>query len=165
MTAADSSPTAGSLSDANVLQGSVTNKKMTDTYGLHLTLRIAGVERRAAMNGAQAVADLLTTLVDRIGMRILAGPLTGEEAGDADHSGWSGVVILYESHAAIHTYPERGEAFLDVFSCKDYSVALVRDVLAEFLGDFCVVEELIQDRGHHWDAGVQREMAGWRGRR
>ena len=138
---------------------------MTDTYGLHLTLRIAGIERRAALNGAKPVADFLTTLVDRIGMRILAGPLTGEETGDPERRGWSGVVILYESHAAIHVYPELGEAFLDVFSCKDFSVETVREILGEFLGDFCVVEEHILDRGHHWDADVKREMSGWLARR
>ncbi len=138
---------------------------MTDTYGLHLTLRIAGIERRSALTGAKPVADFLTTLVDRIGMRILAGPLTGEETGDPERRGWSGVVILYESHAAIHVYPELGEAFLDVFSCKDFSVQAVRETLGDFLGDFCVVEEHVLDRGHHWDAGVKREMSGWLARR
>jgi S-adenosylmethionine decarboxylase proenzyme len=32
--------------------------------------------------------------------------------------GVSGVVVISESHAAIHTWPERGFAAVDVFSCN-----------------------------------------------
>ncbi|MBF0292890.1 MAG: adenosylmethionine decarboxylase, partial [Nitrospinae bacterium] len=31
--------------------------------------------------------------------------------------GVSGVVVIAESHAAIHTWPERGIASVDIFSC------------------------------------------------
>lgn len=131
------------------------------TYGQHLTLRIANVENRSALNGAENVRELLTTLVRRIGMRILAGPLVGVEDGPPDHQGVSGVVILYESHAAIHTYPEVGQAFLDVFSCKPYDVDLVKGVLSEFIGSFDIVEKNEFDRGIHWSTSVERELTKW----
>lgn len=131
------------------------------TYGQHLTLRISNVEHRSALNGADNVRELLTTLVRRIGMRILAGPLVGVEDGPPDHQGVSGVVILYESHAAIHTYPEVGQAFLDVFSCKSYDVETVSEVLREFIGNFDIVEKTEFDRGIHWSTSVEREMNRW----
>ena len=134
------------------------------TYGKHLTLRISEVSRRETLDGP-GIGEILTTLVSRIGMRILAGPLTAQESGTPEKRGWSSLVLLYESHAAIHTYPELGQAFVDVFSCKDFSEQQVKEVLLEFLGDFRTIEEHLQDRGHHWDSGIEREMAGWVGRR
>ena len=33
--------------------------------------------------------------------------------------GLTGIVLLAESHISIHTWPERGEAAVDVFTCGD----------------------------------------------
>lgn len=132
---------------------------------MHLTLRVGGIERREALQGREAVAGLLTTLVDRIGMRVLAGPMVAEESGDEHHSGWSGVIILYESHAAIHTYPELGQVFLDVFSCKTFDLDTVRATLTSFLGDHVILEQDLHDRGIHWGTDVGEEMDSWRTRR
>lgn len=134
---------------------------MSNTYGMHLTMRLARIERRYALDGANAVSSLLRAIVDRIGMRVLAGPLVGEENGDQIHRGYSGVIILYESHTAIHTYPDLGEAFIDIFSCKPYDVGTVRQVLGEYLGDYEVVEQALFDRGIHWGANVEHEMLSW----
>lgn len=131
------------------------------TYGQHLTLRISNIERRSALDGADSVRELLTTLVRRIGMRILAGPLIGIEDGPPERRGVSGVVILFESHAAIHTYPEVGQAFLDVFSCKSYDTETVAAVLREFIGSFEIVEKTEFDRGVHWSTSVERELTHW----
>ena len=133
----------------------------TTTYGLHLTLRLSEVERRDLLDDSKSVLDLLVALVHRIGMRILAGPLAGREEGDRDHSGCSGVVILYESHAAIHTYPERGELFLDIFSCRPFEVAEVIELLRSILGYFRIVEQATQQRGIHWSFDIDREMSSW----
>lgn len=127
---------------------------------MHLTLRIAEVSRREALDGP-GIGDLLITLVNRIGMRILAGPLTAEESGIPEKRGWSSLVLLYESHAAIHTYPELGQAFIDVFSCKEFTLSHVKEVLLEYLGDFRTVEEHVLDRGIHWSDGIDREMITW----
>lgn len=135
------------------------------TYGLHLTLRIARVERPEALDSDEGVGAFLKTLVDRIGMRILAGPLVGREGGDVDHRGCSGVVILYESHAALHTYPDRGEAFLDIFSCKEFRVETVREMLESFVGCFEIVEEKQFQRGIHWGTDINSEMNAWIGTR
>ncbi len=133
-------------------------------YGIHLTMRMTEIENREALEGPN-VEHFLRELVGRIGMRILAGPLTGEENGDPMHRGWSGVVILYESHAAIHTYPELGQAFLDIFSCKPYEVSKVKEILGEFFGGFKVTEQTLFDRGIHWSNNAEAEMTNWRGSR
>lgn len=132
-------------------------------YGMHLTLRIGQIEHRDALVGKSQITSMLETLVGRVGMRVLAGPMVAEERGTPERHGWSGVVILYESHAAIHTYPHQQEAFVDLFSCKDFNPALVLDTLHSFLGDFVVLEQDMHDRGHHWGTDVREELTAWQG--
>ncbi|MGV9293155.1 adenosylmethionine decarboxylase [Amycolatopsis sp. NPDC003676] len=48
--------------------------------------------------------------------------------------GVTAMALLSESHASIHTYPERGSAFVDVFTCgrkadPELAVQLLRDLL------------------------------------
>ena len=131
-------------------------------YGVHLTLRIADIERRQALQSGPAIAAFLSDLVGQIGMRILAGPLTAEETGPPDKRGWSSVVILYESHAAIHTYPELGEVFLDLFSCKPYEVSDVKEMFQRCFGSYTIKEQEIFDRGIHWGEDIHAEMDSWR---
>lgn len=48
--------------------------------------------------------------------------------------GVSGVVVIAESHVAIHTWPEHGFAAIDVFSCSPWlDVAAIREALEEGL--------------------------------
>ena len=131
------------------------------TYGKHLTLRISDLEPPDALDSEADVRDFLKELVHHIGMRVLAGPLVGYEDGEPEKRGTSGVVILYESHAAIHTYPELGQLFLDVFSCKEFSVQDVHDVLHRHYGSYHVMEEHVQDRGIHWGPDVIAESHNW----
>jgi len=134
-------------------------------YGVHLVLRLVNIERRQALEEAATISDFLKALVSRVGMRILAGPLTAEETGPGEKRGMSGVVILYESHAALHTYPELGEAFLDIFSCKVYETSAVLEMLEEFFGSYSILEQDQFDRGIHWGADIHAEMDTWRSRR
>jgi S-adenosylmethionine decarboxylase len=136
-----------------------------DVYGIHLTMRIAAIANQEALNDEQAVSKFLVELVNALEMRVLAGPLTGREEGPPDHSGCSGVVILYESHAAIHTYPLLGEAFIDVFSCKPFDVAIAERVIARHFGNYTIIERATADRGIHWSRDVAREMQSWQQQR
>jgi S-adenosylmethionine decarboxylase len=135
---------------------------MTMTYGLHLTLRLSDIQGRGALAESATIADFLKALVGRIGMRIRSGPLIGEETGSAEKSGCSGVIILYESHAAIHTYPSLGEAFIDVFSCRAFDVAVVIETVEIFFGAHQVSEQRLSERGLHWDRAIADELAEWK---
>ncbi len=132
---------------------------------MHLTMRLSNIERRGSLNDRDAVSNFLVTLVDRVGMRILAGPMVGIEEGVPEKRGLSSVIILYESHAAIHTYPELGEAFVDLFSCRRFSAETVLDTLHRTFGNFSVVEKSLFDRGIHWSPDIEAEMASWSHRR
>lgn len=49
--------------------------------------------------------------------------------------GVSGVIVITESHVAIHTWPEHGYAAVDIFSCSDkLNHAAIRDAIKSGLG-------------------------------
>jgi S-adenosylmethionine decarboxylase len=139
--------------------------KVRDTYGLHLTLRVAAIEDRVALGDPIRVDEFLRTVVDRVGMTVLAGPMVATEHGPVERAGVSGVVILHESHAAVHTYPALGEAFVDLFSCRRFGPEVVLAVLGQCFGAHHVREQSLRTRGRHWDADVAKELAAWGRRR
>jgi S-adenosylmethionine decarboxylase len=130
-------------------------------YGLHLSMRLGAVADRAALDDTAVVHSFLRELPGRVRMQVLAGPLVEREEGESDKAGVSGIVLLRESHAAIHTYPALAEAFLDLFSCRHFEVAEVAAVFEEFFGSHRVRETVTRDRGRHWETGPTAELAGW----
>lgn len=49
-------------------------------------------------------------------------------------NGLTAVYLLSESHASIHTYPEAGACFVDLFTCGDHTSSEIFDkMLREFL--------------------------------
>jgi S-adenosylmethionine decarboxylase len=124
-------------------------------------LQLSDVEDVSALDDPEQIGSFLSRMVAGIGMRILDGPHTKTELVDDARYGHSGVVLLYESHAAIHTYPARRSLFLDVFSCKLFDVRSVVEISHETFGDFNIAESTVLDRGHHWDANVEIELGRW----
>ena len=49
-------------------------------------------------------------------------------------AGFTGMVLLAESHAAVHTYPERKYLALDIFACGNVDPSSVIDALVSDLG-------------------------------
>jgi S-adenosylmethionine decarboxylase len=123
------------------------------------------VRRAQRLDDEGAVARFLHDVVQAIGMSVLAGPVTTREDGPPERSGCSGVVILHESHAAIHTYPWIAAAFVDVFSCRRFEPVKVSEVLRAHFGAHEIAEQDVKDRGRHWGADLAAELGGWRQRR
>lgn len=140
---------------------SINDDTPASNYGTHLLLRLSEVENKAALDSPHGLCDFLTTLVRNVGMRVLDGPRSATETTDSDRYGHSAVVILYESHAAIHTYPARHSAFLDLFSCKPFDDEVVVRTCHEFLGHFDIAERLLLDRGTHWNGTAESNMPEW----
>ncbi len=66
------------------------------------------------LGDAARLRSILREAVRRSGATILH-----ETAHEFSPQGVSVVVVLAESHAALHTWPEHGYASLDVFTCGD----------------------------------------------
>lgn len=64
--------------------------------------------------------------------------------------GVSGVVVIMESHIAIHTWPEHGYAAVDIFTCGDMDLAPGVEVIRTLLQAGRVEEQLIfRGKGVH----------------
>ena len=136
-----------------------------DHYGDELTLRLSGIADITALDDDAALTRFMRDLVDRIGMTVIAGPLVATEGGPPEKAGKSAVVILAESHAAIHTYPHLREIFVNVFSCKPFRET---DVLAEFhrlVGDYSITEYTLRRRGEEWPRDLSAAERLWSSRR
>jgi len=83
--------------------------------GLHLTADLRGCDARApVMREPGALRTLCVTAVSRAGL---------QPVGELFHrfpspGGVTGVVLLAESHLAVHTWPELAAATLDVYVCN-----------------------------------------------
>jgi S-adenosylmethionine decarboxylase proenzyme len=81
--------------------------------GLHAVTDVAGIEPGVLNDGAR-LRDLLRAAVVAAGATV-----RHEHVEQFDPSGVSVVLVLAESHASVHTYPEAGVALADVFTCGD----------------------------------------------
>ena len=73
------------------------------------------------LNDKNLVLRCLTELPQKLGMRTLSVPevFLAEDNGTKDPGGWSGYVVIVESHISVHTFPNRGFVSIDVYSCKN----------------------------------------------
>ena len=89
---------------------------MIEGNGPHLMLDCFGCSN---LNDFELVHGFLDDLPGLIGMHKLAPPYVIKQNKPHDQ-GVTGVVILEESHASIHTFAQTGLITIDVYSCKDY---------------------------------------------
>lgn len=81
----------------------------------------------------QHIRDFVTKLLDTIEMVPLA-PLWIEycDTNDPAKVGISYVQVLQDSHSSAHFCDVSGDFYFDCFSCKDFDVRIVEDLLAEY---------------------------------
>ena len=82
-----------------------------------------------ALRDPSALQSLMEALVSRLELHIAAAPLwhVFPEPG-----GITGLYLLSESHAAIHTFPEFQAATLSVYSCRSRADFPFETLLADF---------------------------------
>lgn len=82
-----------------------------------------------------ALYDLLDTLPGRINMTKIMPPIVTRYVGVTPEDwGISGFVMIAESHISVHTFPERHEVSIDVFSCKEFDPTHACALLSEAFG-------------------------------
>lgn len=98
-----------------------------------------------------ALYELLDTLPGRINMTKIMPPIVTRYVGVSPEDwGISGFVMIAESHISVHTFPERGEVAIDVFSCKEFDPILTCDILKEQFG-LTELETCVLRRGLEYD--------------
>jgi S-adenosylmethionine decarboxylase len=89
-----------------------------DMHGLHLTADLLGVApTRPLMRDPGALASLCRDAIAQAGLTGVA-ELFHRFSPEDDQSGITGVVLLAESHIAVHTWPELRGVTLDVYVCN-----------------------------------------------
>lgn len=89
-------------------------------FGEHLTIDGYGGNREK-LNDKNLVFRCLEELPDLLEMHKLSKPEIYFAKGNhaKDPGGWSGFVVIEESHISLHTFPERGFISADVYTCKN----------------------------------------------
>ncbi len=100
------------------------------TFGEHLTLDGYGGSREK-LNNKSLVEKCLFDLPKILGMKTLCDPQVYFAEGNnlKDPGGWSGFVIIQESHISVHTFPGRAFVSADVYTCQS---GLDRDRVISF---------------------------------
>ena len=83
-----------------------------DFYGRHLLLNFSGCQ--ADLDDLEQIERDMFRAVNSVGATILA-----HLAHKFEPCGVSVVLMLSESHASVHTYPEYNACFLDIFTCGE----------------------------------------------
>lgn len=112
-------------------------------------LLIDGAEgSRDLLDSQRVVSQLLFDIPAAIDMQIIVNPTVAvwSDPAKPDDRGWSGFCMVAESHVSIHTFPERGIVWVDVFSCKGFPDAPVI-ALIETAFDLGRYQSVIVDRG------------------
>lgn len=97
--------------------------------GRHVLAELEGVDP-ASLNDAGFLAETLRSALQRAGATVHE-----VVAHRFDPQGVTVLALLSESHASVHTYPEHGSLFADVFTCGDradpeLAVRLLAEALA-----------------------------------
>lgn len=89
-------------------------------FGEHFTIDGYGGDY-IKLNNETLVMQCLSELPVKLGMRALSDPqiYKAEDNGIKDPGGWSGFVVIAESHISVHTFPKRGFISADIYTCKN----------------------------------------------
>lgn len=74
------------------------------------------------LNDMDLVFDVLNRVPEKIKMRKITTPYVIKVEGNEknDPGGYSGYVMIADSHISVHTFVKRGFVSIDVYSCKKF---------------------------------------------
>ena len=87
--------------------------------GLHLTADLADCQATQLLVDPQALAARARAATEAAGLSVVAEHWHQfPDRGPGQPGGFTGMLLLAESHLAIHTWPELAGATLDVYVCN-----------------------------------------------
>lgn len=92
----------------------------TIQFGEHITIDGYGGDPKL-LDDQKIVSFVLSDLAKKLGMKTLSVPIVigAPDNEIKDPGGWSGFVIIAESHIALHTFPKRRFVSADVYTCRN----------------------------------------------
>jgi S-adenosylmethionine decarboxylase len=132
-------------------------------FGPHLIIDGSRCDTRKLADRV-LVEQVMNDYPAAIGMTKIGGPYMFEyQAPDPAYSGVSGIVVIAESHIAIHTFPELDYFTMDIFSCKNFDHELAIEYIKKAFDvkemDRMLVQRGLSFRGpHHGSLGATDEL-------
>ena len=124
-------------------------------FGPHLTMDMYGCNKKK-LKDVNFVYNFLSELPEMIGMTKIMPPYTFSYSGvKPEDWGVSGIVLIAESHISVHTFPEKGYASIDIFSCKEFDVESASDIIASRF-EAKTYERNFLMRGRHFPKDIAR---------
>lgn len=124
-----------------------TDESPTEVFGPHLMIDAYNCDP-AVLDDPQKLYAMMQELLKILDMNALTPPyiIKAEESGQKDPGGWTGFMIIAESHISFHSFVKRKFMTMDIYSCKhfesDEALSYIKNVLKT--DD---VETFKQDRG------------------
>lgn len=89
-------------------------------FGEHLMVDGYGGNKKL-LDSKDLVLDILNELPKILQMKTLCKPCVffAPDNHIKDPGGWSGFIVIAESHISVHTFPARGFVSADVYTCKN----------------------------------------------
>jgi S-adenosylmethionine/arginine decarboxylase-like enzyme len=100
------------------------------TWGKHLMIDAAGAAAHTIRNPS-TIHDFNKALVKRIDMVAYGTPQI-VRFGSGNKAGYTLVQLIETSNICAHFVEENNSMYLDVFSCKDFDPATVKDTVEEY---------------------------------
>ncbi len=112
----------------------------TTNFGEHLTIDGYGGDYQK-LNDKEVVLKALQELPEKLGMKTLSEPVvySAPDNGIKDPGGWSGFVVIAESHISIHTFPKRGFVSADVYTCRN---GLDQEFVTSYMKDIFGLQDM-----------------------
>lgn len=135
---------------------SATEAYELDTLGKHLLVEYHGCDA-AVLNHVARIEAAMRGAAEAAGATVVTSTFHRFSP-----QGVSGVVVVEESHLSIHTWPERGYAAVDCYTCGDCEPLLAHEALAEALAAQRF-EVLVVSRGLRVGTGSMHVQEHYRG--
>ena len=121
--------------------------------GLHIIADLYGCRNREMLASSAMLREACVAACKAVGLTVLGDHFYQFEGLDATQvGGATGAVVFAESHLAIHTWPERNGATLDVYVCNvtsdnsDKAESLYQAIAAELRPGEAMVERVWRGR-------------------
>lgn len=103
-----------------------------------------GCDRKKLLD-MRRVFKFLNNLPNLIGMHKISTPYVIDYDGGEKPKDWgfSGMVLIAESHISIHTFPEKNFVSIDVYSCKIFSKEKVVKIFKQYFSPKSVEINLV----------------------
>jgi len=128
-------------------------------FGPHLTLDMYGCNKKK-LKDVNFVYSFLNEMPEMVGMTKIMPPYVFAYSGlKPEDCGVSGIVLIAESHIAVHTFQEKFYASADIFSCKEFDTETAADIITSRF-EAKTYEKNFFMRGRHFpkDIGRNRQM-------